>query len=51
MPVQRGKDGKGPYYQWGDGGKRYHYITGDNDSRDKVKEQGRGRQGAHGYGN
>ena len=28
MPVQRSKDGKGPYYQWGDSGKKYHYEAG-----------------------
>lgn len=39
MPVQRGKDSKGPYYQWGDSGKKYHYESGDRSSREKAKAQ------------
>ncbi|MGH8986563.1 MAG: hypothetical protein ACRDY6_22210 [Acidimicrobiia bacterium] len=52
MPVRRSRDRKGPYYQWGDSGKRYHYRAGDPRSRDRAKEQAT-RQGhaahAHGY--
>ncbi len=52
MPVHRGKDSKGPYYQWGDSGKKYHYETGKKASRDRAKERAE-RQGraarAHGY--
>ncbi len=39
MPVHRGKDGDGPYYQWGDSGKKYHYESGDAESREAAKEQ------------
>ena len=39
MPVKRGKDGKGPYYQWGDSGKKYHYEPGIEDSREKAKDK------------
>ena len=52
MPVQRGKDRDGPYYQWGDSGKRYHYTAGDKESRDKARakadKQGRAAR-ASGY--
>jgi hypothetical protein len=53
MPVRRGKDKDGPFYRWGDHGKRYHYTAGDGRSRDQAKQQA-ARQGqaahAHGYG-
>jgi len=39
MPVHRSKDSKGPYYQWGDSGKKYHYESGDEESRKKAKEK------------
>jgi hypothetical protein len=45
VPVRRSKDGKGPHYQWGDAGKKYHYKAGNKKSRDsarrKAQEQGR----------
>lgn len=53
MPVHRSKDGKGPYYQWGDSGKKYHYEPGDKESRESAKRRAE-RQGraarASGYG-
>jgi hypothetical protein len=39
MPVHRSKDGKGPYYQWGESGKKYHYETGDAQSRERAKKK------------
>ncbi|HMF03624.1 MAG TPA: hypothetical protein VKH17_02330 [Acidimicrobiia bacterium] len=52
MPVRRRQDSKGPYYQWGDHGRKYRYTRGDKASRDRAK-QGATRQGqaahAHGY--
>ncbi|HWB89493.1 MAG TPA: hypothetical protein VG872_09855 [Acidimicrobiia bacterium] len=39
MPVHRGKDGKGPYYQWGESGKKYHYESGDKRSRERAKDR------------
>lgn len=39
MPVKRSKDSKGPYYQWGEKGKKYHYESGDAGSRQKAKEK------------
>ena len=52
MPVRRRQDAKGPYYQWGDHGRKYRYTVGDKASRDRAK-QGATRQGqaahAHGY--
>lgn len=39
MPVHRGKDGDGPYYQWGDAGKKYHYPAGDKKSRETAKDK------------
>ena len=45
MPVHRGKDSDGPYYQWGDSGKKYRYKSGNKSSREsaksKAKKQGR----------
>ena len=53
MPVHRGKDGDGPFYQWGDHGKRYRYESGDRTSRERARTRA-ARQGqaahAHGYG-
>ena len=52
MPVHRGKDSDGSYYQWGDSGKKYHYEAGDKNSRerakDKAEKQGRAAR-ASGY--
>jgi hypothetical protein len=52
MPVRRGNDSKGPYYQWGDHGRKYHYTAGDPSSRERAKK-GATRQGqaarARGY--
>jgi hypothetical protein len=53
MPVKRGQDSKGPYYQWGGSGKKYHYTAGDKRSRDRAKAQASKQgQAAHasGYG-
>lgn len=44
MPVNRGKDSKGPYYQWGDSGKKYHYESGNKGSRERAKDKA-GKQG------
>ncbi len=52
MPVHRGADSEGPYYQWGDSGTKYHYKPGDRASRDAAKRRAT-KQGqaahAHGY--
>ena len=53
MPVHRGKDSKGSYYQWGDSGKKYRYETGDDKSRKAAKAKATKQgQAAHasGYG-
>lgn len=39
MPVHRGKDSHGPYYQWGDSGKKYHYEAGSKPSREAAKKK------------
>lgn len=44
MPVHRSKDSKGPYYQWGDSGKKYHYEAGNGQSREDAKKKAE-RQG------
>lgn len=48
MPVQRGKDSNGPYYKWGQNGKRYYYSSGNTSSRTrahhKAEKQGRAIQ-------
>ena len=52
MPVKRGKDSKGAYYQWGDSGAKYHYTAGNKTSRERAKakaeKQGRAAR-ASGY--
>jgi hypothetical protein len=37
MPVHRGSDSSGPFYQWGKSGKKYRYTSGDADSRKRAK--------------
>lgn len=39
MPVHRGSDSSGPYYQWGKTGKKYHYTAGDAKSRKRARSQ------------
>lgn len=52
MPVHRGHDSIGYYYQWGNRGKRYYYIFGNVRSeiaaRNKSYEQAKAIY-AHGY--
>lgn len=52
VPVHRSKDSQGPYYQWGESGKKYHYEAGDKSSRERAKakaeRQGRAAR-ANGY--
>lgn len=45
MPVQRGSDSNGPYYRWGDSGKKYYYTSNSVTSRENAKDKAR-RQGA-----
>lgn len=33
MPIYRDRDSFGPYYQWGNHGKKYYYISGNVRSR------------------
>lgn len=44
MPVHRGKDSDGPYYQWGDIGKKCRYASNDKQSRERAKDKA-GKQG------
>jgi hypothetical protein len=39
MPVRRGKDKDGTYYQWGSSGKKYRYETGNESSRKAAKKR------------
>lgn len=39
MPVRRKEDGDGPYYQWGESGKKYHYEAGNKKSREQAKKK------------
>ncbi len=49
MPVRRGQDSQGPYYQWGSG-RKYHYTAGNprsrNAARAKAERQGRAARAA-----
>lgn len=44
MPVHRGKDSQGVYWQWGSHGKKYRYIPNNKRSSEiarlKAKRQG-----------
>ena len=48
MPVKRGSDDRGPFYRWGDSGKRYRYTAGNEASRKRARDravlQGRAAQ-------
>lgn len=48
MPVHRGKDSKGLFYQWGDSGKKYHYKSGDKASKERAKKKAE-KQGQAAY--
>jgi len=37
MPIHRGKDSKGPFYQWGHR-KKYYYKSGNKKSRERAKK-------------
>ena len=39
MPIHRGKDDNGCFYQWGDHGKKYYYVSGNKKSRDQAYEK------------
>lgn len=41
MPITNGKDSHGPYYKYGEGGKKYYYTSNDKKSREKAKEKAR----------
>lgn len=38
MPIHRGQDSQGPYYQWGSR-KKYYYTAGNAASRDRAYAQ------------
>ena len=51
MPIHRRKDSEGPYYQWGDSGKKYHYEAGNEKSRKAAKAKAEKQaQAAHAAG-
>ena len=51
MPVHRGVDREGPYYQWGGHGKKYRYEAGNPPSREQAKRKAeRQGQAAHAHG-
>lgn len=37
MPIKRGVSSQGPYYQWGNHGKKYYYKSGSKISRERAK--------------
>lgn len=39
MPVRRGRDSEGPFYQWGETGRRYRYTPGDEEGRRRAKRR------------
>lgn len=39
MPVHRGQDSKGAFYQWGSQGAKYRYTPGNEASRKRAKQK------------
>lgn len=39
MPVERGTDEKGPFYRWGQHGKKYRYTSGNKRGREMAKRR------------
>lgn len=39
MPVKRGRDKQGSFYQWGTGWKKYYYTPFDVRSREQAKKR------------
>ena len=37
MPVHRGQDTRGPFYQWGTTGKKYYYTAGSTRARNMAR--------------
>lgn len=50
MPVHKGKDKDGPFFQWGNSGKKYHF-TKDNSSAEVAAHAKAQRQGVAAYAN
>lgn len=53
MPVKESRDELGAFYQWGDAGKRYYFVDGDEPSRESALESARRQERAaraRGYG-
>ena len=48
MPVHRRQDSNGPYFQWGNHGKKYYYIANNKRSRELAKEKA-AKQGRAAY--
>lgn len=39
MPLHQRRDSKGPYYIWGEHGKKYYYISGNARSREIARKK------------
>ena len=39
MPAYRGRDSKGPFYRWGQSGKKYYYTAGNKQSRERARQK------------
>lgn len=39
MPIYRRKDSNGPYYQWGNSGKKYYYTPNNKSSRELARKK------------
>ena len=49
MPIYRGVNSKGPYYQWGKTGAKYYYIPNNSRSRLNAKKKAIKQMVAIGY--
>ena len=53
MPVKESRDASGPYFQWGDSGKRYYFADENEPSRKEALQSARRQERAaraRGYG-
>ncbi len=39
MPIHRGKDKNGPFYRWGESGKKYYYKPNNVESREAAHKK------------
>lgn len=46
MPIHSGKDNQGSFYQWGKTGKKYYYVSSNEESRKRAYKKAQAQQTA-----